>query len=107
MTDTANQRQAQALAAIKQALGTEAAEDSIDLFANHHRDELPASYWTEQLGQAAPDNPSIIGLLQFKSAWGENELEYVDFTLPGEITDYLLSVHFDEAGQIDSISMES
>ncbi|MGA6182378.1 DUF2004 domain-containing protein [Stenotrophomonas sp. NPDC077421] len=107
MTDIATQRQADALAAIKQAIGTEAAEDGVDLFASHHREELPASYWRQYLGQTEPDTASIIGLLQFASAWGEDKMEYIDFTLPGDVTQYVLSVHFDDAGVIDGISMES
>lgn len=107
MTDTTAQRQAQALAAIQQAVGTEAGEDGVDLFADHHRDELPPSYWQQHLGDVAPTSAAIIGLLEFKSAWGENENEYFDFTLPGDVTNYVVSVHFDEAGEIDAIAMES
>lgn len=107
MTDTTAQRQAQALAAIQQAVGTEAGEDGVDLFADHHRHELPASYWQQHLGDVAPPSAAIIGLLVFKSAWGENESEYFDFTLPGDVTNYVVSVHFDEAGEIDAIAMES
>lgn len=107
MTDTTAQRQAQALAAIQQAVGTEAGEDGVDLFADHHRDELPASYWQQQLGDVAPTSAAIIDLLELKSAWGESEIEYFDFTLPGDVTNYVVSVHFDEAGEIDGITMES
>lgn len=107
MPDTAAQRQVQALAAIKQAVDTEAGEYGVDLFADHHRDELPASYWQQHLGDVAPTSAAIIGLLEFKSAWGENETEYFDFTLPGDVTHYVVSVHFDEAGEVDGISMES
>jgi hypothetical protein len=37
----------------------------------------------------------------------EGEIEYFDFTLPDEVTDYVISVHFDDAGTIEGISMES
>jgi hypothetical protein len=38
---------------------------------------------------------------------GEGDIEYFDFTIPGEVSNYVLSVHFDGSDVIDSISMES
>ena len=96
-----------ALAAIRQAHGTEDGEDSIVLFVAHHLEELPQSYWQEQLATATPDSAAVIGLLAFRSSWGEGDLENFDFTLPGDVTDYVVSAHFDEKGEIDGISMES
>ena len=101
------ERQKLALDAIKQAFGTEAGQDSINLFIEHHLEELPSSYWQQHLGCGAPEPAAILGLLQLRSSWGEGEIEYFDFTLPDEVTDYVVSVHFDDAGAIDSISMES
>ena len=42
---SSEKRQALALDAIQRALGTEAGEDSVDVFIEHHLAELPASYW--------------------------------------------------------------
>ncbi|NTV87569.1 MAG: DUF2004 domain-containing protein [Burkholderiaceae bacterium] len=107
MTTIEIQRQKIALEAIKQAFGTEAGEDSVNLFTEHHLAELPQSYWQQHLGSGTPEPASIIGLLQFRSSWGEEDIEYFDFTLPDEVTNYVISVHFDSAGSIDGISMES
>jgi len=101
------QREKLALEAIKQAFGTEAGEDSINLFVEHHLEELPQSYWQQHLGHSTPEPKGIVSLLQLRSSWGEDDIEYFDFTLPDEVTDYVVSVHFDESGAIDSISMES
>ena len=49
----------------------------------------------------------MIGLLAFQSSWGDDDLENFDFSLPGGVTQYVVSVHFDEEGDIDGISMES
>lgn len=107
MTTIEVQRQKIALEAIKQKFGTEAGEDSVNLFVEHHLAELPQSYWQQHLGSGAAEPASIIGLLQLRSSWGEEDIEYFDFTLPDEVTDYVISVHFDSAGSIDGISMES
>lgn len=100
-------RQKLALDAIKQALGTEAGADSVNLFVEHHLEELPQSYWQQHLGLSTPEPAAVIGLLQLRSSWGEGDIEYFDFTLPDEVTDYVVSVHFDSGDTIDDISMES
>ena len=51
-------RKIAALAAIRQAYGTEDGEDSIDLFVTHHLEELPQSYWQEQLAMATTSMPA-------------------------------------------------
>jgi hypothetical protein len=107
MTEVEGGRKKLAQDAIKQAFGTEAGEDSVNLFVEHHLEELPQNYWQQHLGSGTPDPSAIIGLLQLRSSWGEGDIEYFDFTLPDDVTDYVVSVHFDEAGTVDSISMES
>ena len=87
--------------------GTTEGEDSVNLFVEHHLEELPQNYWQQHLGSGTPDPKSVMGLLLLHSSWGEDDIEYFDLTLPGEVTDYVISVHFDGEGEIDDISMES
>lgn len=50
----------------------------------------------------------MLDLLGLRSHWGgEDEIDIFDFTLPDQVTDYVLSVRFDEAGQVAEIDMES
>ena len=100
-------REKLALDAIKQAFGTEAGEDSINLFIEHHLAELPGSYWQQHLKSETPEPSAVLSLLVLGSSWGDDDIEYFDFTLPDEATDYVVSVHFDQTGSIDGISMES
>jgi Protein of unknown function (DUF2004) len=93
--------------AIKRAFGTDEGRDNIGLFIEHHLAELPMSYWRQYLPTASPEPYEIINLLQFRSSWGEADIEYFDFTLPDDVTDYVISIHFNDAGVIDTISMES
>lgn len=103
-----NGRETLALDAIKQAFGTEAGMDNVNLFIEHHVEELPQSYWQQHLGSSGkPEQAAVLGLLQLRSSWGEGDIEYFDFTLPGEVTNYVVCVHFDGAGVIDGISLES
>ena len=37
----------------------------------------------------------------------EEGIEFFDFTLPDEATNYVITVSFTEQGQIDTIAMES
>lgn len=96
-----------ALDAIRQAVGTPAGEDSVDLFIAHHLEEMPAGYWQQQLGSAAPSAAAVLGLLVLRSSWGKDDLETFDFTLPGDVTNYVVAVHFDAAGEVDGLDMES
>ncbi|OAJ70239.1 hypothetical protein A7976_00965 [Methylobacillus sp. MM3] len=100
-------RQKLALEAIKQAFGTESGEDNVNLFVEHHIEELPQNYWQQYLGGDTPEPAAVVDLLQLRSSWGQNDIEYFDFTLPGEVTDYVVSVHFDSSGDVDGVSMES
>ena len=47
-------------------------------------------------------------MLVLREHWGgDDEIETFDFTLPEDVTDYVISVRFDESGQVEEISMES
>lgn len=94
-----------ALEGIKKSSGTEQGEYGIDEFVSHHLEELPQSYWEKHLGTSKPSNELVIDLLVLRSKWEDEEV--YDFTLPDEITDYVVSVSFDEDGEIDDIVMES
>ena len=94
-----------ALDAIKKSSGTEQGEYGIDEFVSHHLEELPQTYWEKHLGTSKPTNEQIMDLLILRSKWDDEEV--YDFTLPGEVTDYVVSASFDEDGKIDDIVMES
>ena len=96
-----------ALEAIRKAYGTEAGEFSTTLFVGHHLEELPRDYWLERIGTDAPNPAAVLDLLEFKSNWGDDDIENFDFSLPGDVTNYVLSARFNDAGEVDEISMES
>jgi hypothetical protein len=52
----------------------------------------------------------VLDILEFQSHWsGEDDdgIETFDFTLPEDITNYVISVHLNESGQVEEITMES
>ena len=108
--DEIERRKTVALSAIRRAFDTEPDEFGVTLFVSHHLREIGASYWQKHLKADDPDPRHVLDMLVLQSHWGEEDEDGVDtfdFTLPGEITDYVISVHFDEAGNVDDISMES
>jgi hypothetical protein len=107
MTAEHEKRRERALDAIKRAFGAASGEENVNLFVEHHLEELPQSYWQKHLGTGAPEPKAVVGLLLLRSSWGEDDREYFDFTLPDDVTNYVVSVHFDGSGEIDRISMES
>jgi hypothetical protein len=101
-------REAAARAEFHRAVGTADDEFGATLFVSHHLDELDPSYWKKHLSTETPDPRRVLDLLVLKSHWGgDDELDAFDFTLPEEITDYVLSVAFDESGAITGMTMES
>jgi len=80
-------------------------EYGVDLFVSHHIEELPSTYWQKHVGADIPTNEQVIGLLAL--CFKDEDLKNYDFTLPGDVTNYVLSVSFDESGEIAGIEMES
>lgn len=104
-TPTAQQKRART--ALEQLLGTEEGEDSVDLFIQHHLDEIEADYWSEQVGTATPAASVVLGLLQVREPWESDGSVHIDFALPGDVSQYVLSVELDEDGEVLGVSMES
>ena len=100
--------EAAARAEFHRAVGTPDDEFGATLFVSHHLEELDPSYWKKHLSTETPDQRRVLDLLVLKSHWsGDDELGTFDFTLPGEISDYVLSVTFDESGATAGMTMES
>jgi hypothetical protein len=101
-------REAAARAAIKRVFGTSDDDFGPTLFVSHHLEELDSAYWKKHLSTVKPNPHVVLDLLELKSHWGgENELDTFDFTLPDEVTNYVISVRFDDDGEISKITMES
>lgn len=103
-------RQAAALSAIKAAFGTEDDEEGGTLFVFLHLEELDGGYWERHLDDPSPDPIRVLDLLVLRRHWGyveDDGIDIFDFTLPDDITDYVISVAFDDDGEVDSILMES
>lgn len=112
--DEIQRRTVVALNAIKQAFGSEGDEHGATRFVSHHLAELSADYWQEHCGTAQPETKQVLEILTLQSHWGEDEeeeeedgIDHFDFSLPGGVTDYVISVSFDEDGEVEDITMES
>lgn len=106
---TASQREALALAAIKQAFGTADDEYGATLFVHHHLAEIGADYWIRHLGTARPQPQQVLDILVVTSDSGDeqDDVDSVDFSLPEQVSDAVICVHFDASGRVDEIVMES
>lgn len=106
--DEIKRREAAARAAIKTAFGTAEDEFGATLFVSHHLEELDSSYWKKHLSTETPEPRRVLEMLELHSHWGgDDELDTFDFTLPEEVTNYVISVTFDESGDVSEITMES
>lgn len=98
-----------ALATLKSLCGTSAGEDSVTLFVDHHLAELEPDYFSQTYGTPTPEAPQILASLILVDSWSSEDdgnVDVFDFSLPGNVTDYLLSVRF-SGDDIEDISMES
>lgn len=108
-------RIAAALVAIQQALSEGDEDSSVRIFVSHHLEELDAAYWKKHAGVPKPSAKKVLELLELHSHWGEDDegdinkdgLDTFDFTLPGNATQYVISVSFGEEGEVEDIVMES
>lgn len=107
-TKEVQRRTAAALAAIRRTLERGEGEFSVSLFVSHHLDELDPAYWKKHAGTPRPSPAKVLDLLVLRSPVDEeDDLDMFDFTLPDEVTDYVISVRFDDNGQVGAIEMES
>jgi Protein of unknown function (DUF2004) len=102
-------RRKAALAAIRGRIGTAEDEYGATLFVSHHLAEIEHDYWQRHLGIAQPDPLRVLDLLVLvdPSDDDEEDLDSLDFTLPDDVTNYVLCVSFDDEGQVTEVSMES
>lgn len=101
-------REQVALAAVKKVFGTDEDKFGATLFVSHHLDEIDASYWLKYFPTDSPEHARVLDILQLRSHWGGNdEIDVFDFTLPDDVTNYVISVRFNNAGAVERISMES
>lgn len=97
-----------ARSAITAAYGTEADEYGATLFVAHHLSEVEPGYWAKHFQKTAPEPFEILEALVLKTEFDEDEeIDSLDFTLPGDVTNYVICVTFDDDGEIGGISMES
>ncbi len=109
-----SEREKTARAHIDSIFGTPDAELGVTLFVSHHLSELDASYWIKHTGTSTPDARKVLRLLELCFDAEEEELDdeeepldTLDFTLPEGVTNYVICVEFDDAGDVARVSMES
>jgi hypothetical protein len=108
--DEIERREQSARDAIKRAFSTKEDAFGATLFVSHHLDGIEASYWQKHLGTANPEPRRVLDILELRSHWADEEddgIDTFDFTLPGSITNYVISVRFGAMGQVEKITMES
>lgn len=106
--DELARRESAARQAIKTDFDMENEDSAAAMFVAFHLEELEGGYWQQHMGTARPDPSAVPDILVLREHWGEeDEMEFFDFTLPGDVSNYVISVHFDAKGKVDDISMES
>ena len=101
MQNEIENREKAGIAAIRSAFGTDEDESGATLFVEHHLEEIEGEYWQKHLGATNPEPINVLDILVLRSHWGgDDEIETFDFTLPEDVTDYVISVRFDESHRL-------
>lgn len=105
-----NQKEKIVLTKIRSLYGTPEGEFGPTLFVSHHLDEVEKADWLTVLKTENPTPQQILESLVLVDAWSTTDNETnntYDFSLPGNVTNYLLSVRFSEDDRVEDVSMES
>lgn len=88
-----------------------ALDNQVRLYVEHHLQEISPQYWQKHTGLTRPNAKQVIELLSTKRFLNFHSVEEnddsIDFSLPENVTSYVLCVAFDEDGNVEDISMES
>ena len=110
-TEQIQRLEQKARAAILSAYQNDTDENGVRLYAEHHLEELEPDYWLKNLGTATPQLLQVLNLLELSPHvdWtlDEDENYRIDFTLPEDVTQYVLCVELDRDETLVGISMES
>jgi hypothetical protein len=108
--DAFGERCAAALRAIKSLYGKPEGEFGPTLFVSHHLEEVEGAYWQRTVGVARPTPDQVLNSLVLISSWsseGGDNIDVFDFGLPNDASNYVLSVRFQDDGEVADVSMES
>ena len=103
-------REKLAISTIKSVFGSEKDEYGATAFVSHHLEEIEKKFWQKHLGSTQPEPKQVLDILVLRSHWGDEDddgIDTFDFTLPENVTDYVICVRFDEEGQVEEVTMES
>ncbi|MEM6275237.1 MAG: DUF2004 domain-containing protein [Myxococcota bacterium] len=105
-----SRRETEARTHLESVYGTPEDEFGATLFVAHHLGEIDAAYWMKHTGTSEPSARQVLRLLELRVDPEEEEdlqLRALDFTLPDDVTNYVVCVEFDDLGKIAGVSMES
>lgn len=106
MSEIIKVREMKAREAIKRTYDLEEGHfGGAEMFISHHLEEIESSYWLKRTGESKPDHEKVLNLLVLSQHWDE-DLAF-DFTLPEDVTNYVICVRFDENDEVVEIVMES
>lgn len=98
-----------ALEKIKAVFDTPEGEESTTLFVSHHLNEIEPAQWQAAVGNKNPNPDQILASLIPIDQWSSNDDEIIDtfdFSLPNDLTNYLLTVRVVD-GTASDVAMES
>ena len=103
------EREAAARLKIKTLYGTPEGEYGPTLYVSHHLEVLDPEYWLDIYDTDEPEPEQILDDLVLVYTWSYDDdgvVDVLDFSLPEEVTNYVLAVRF-RGSVIIGVDMES
>lgn len=80
--------------------------ESIELYIEHHLEEISKEDWEKIFGKV-PNQDEFIDLLELQSSYEYEGFVFYDYSLPNNLTDYVICIKTDKNNKLIEISMES
>ena len=95
-----------AISAITALYDTAEGEKSVTRYVTHLLEEIDDDFWEEHLKTSTPEAVQILGILELVSHWSDGDAQVFEFSLPDKGTAFVLSVQFDNDGDVVDIEMD-
>ena len=96
-----------AFAAIRKDYDDSPMEGVVGRFISHHREIFDREEWEGASIPYPPTSVDVLAAIECREIWEDAEAYMCDFSLPADLTNYVICVRIGRGGDVESVDMES